>query len=208
MPLKEVLIRKARWQTDSDWGSSPLPHLFPRLHQLLDRPRAGEMPRSDPTDHERTPVEILDSGLAHHREASLQLGQIFPAEHFVRRSGTPGHDAGILSDSLFIRLCARINKTVRGMTRNCGFNQDGQSDKAKAIRKLDAALSKLVGSRDGASTTCGRGDVPLDAGHYRRRECMATRFDYRNLAGHCKEENCSEGGKSYEGGIATDTNFG
>ena len=37
---------------------------------------------------------------------------------------------------------------------------------------------------------------------------MATRFDYRNLAGHCKEENCSEGGKSYEGGIATDTNFG
>jgi hypothetical protein len=37
---------------------------------------------------------------------------------------------------------------------------------------------------------------------------MATRFDYRNLAGQCKEENCSEGGKSYEGGIATDTNFG
>ncbi len=27
---------------------------------------------------------------------------------------------------------------------------------------------------------------------------MATRFDYRNLAGHCKEENCSEGGKSYK----------
>jgi hypothetical protein len=37
---------------------------------------------------------------------------------------------------------------------------------------------------------------------------MATRFDYRNLAGQCKEENCSEGGKSYEGGIATETNFG
>jgi len=37
---------------------------------------------------------------------------------------------------------------------------------------------------------------------------MATRFDYRNLAGHRKEENCSEGGKSYEGGIVTDTNFG
>jgi hypothetical protein len=37
---------------------------------------------------------------------------------------------------------------------------------------------------------------------------MATRFDYRNLGARCKEENCSEGGKSYEGGIATDTNFG
>ena len=37
---------------------------------------------------------------------------------------------------------------------------------------------------------------------------MATRFDYRNLGARCKEENCSEGGKSYEDGIATDTNFG
>jgi hypothetical protein len=43
---------------------------------------------------------------------------------------------------------------------------------------------------------------------YWRRECMATRFDYRNLGARCKEENCSEGGKSYEDGIATDTNFG
>ncbi len=85
------------------------------------------------------------------------------------------------------------------MTRNCGFNQDGQSHKAYAIRKLDAALSKLIRSRDGACTTCRWGDVPLDADEYRRRECMATRLDYRNLAGHCKKENCSEGGKSYEG---------
>jgi len=37
---------------------------------------------------------------------------------------------------------------------------------------------------------------------------MATRFDYRNLSGQCKEENCSEGGESYEGEIATDRNFG
>ena len=36
---------------------------------------------------------------------------------------------------------------------------------------------------------------------------MATRFDYRSLAGHCKEENCSEGGKSDEVGVAN-TNYG
>ena len=37
---------------------------------------------------------------------------------------------------------------------------------------------------------------------------MATRFDYRNLAGQCKKENCFKGGKPYEFGIAIDTNLG
>jgi hypothetical protein len=37
---------------------------------------------------------------------------------------------------------------------------------------------------------------------------MATRSDYRNLAGQCNEENRFQGGKSYEFGIAIDTNFG
>ena len=36
---------------------------------------------------------------------------------------------------------------------------------------------------------------------------MAARFDYGDLAGQRKEENCSEGGKSYEGGTAIVTNF-
>jgi hypothetical protein len=36
------------------------------------------------------------------------------------------------------------------MTRNLGLNRYGEPDKAKAIRKLDVALSKLVGLRDGA----------------------------------------------------------
>ena len=94
------------------------------------------------------------------------------------------------------------------MVRKCGLNKYGQSDKAKAIRKLDAALSKLIRARDSACVTCGRGDVPLDAGHFRRRECMATRFDCRDLAGQCKKENRFEGGKPSEFGIAIDTNFG
>ena len=66
----------------------------------------------DPTDHVRALVEILDGRLAHHREATLQLGQIFPAEDFVGRSRATRHNAGILSDSLFIRLRATLGKTV------------------------------------------------------------------------------------------------
>jgi hypothetical protein len=58
-----------------------------------------------------------------------------------------------------------------------GLNKYGQSERAKAIRKLDDALSQLIRARDRSYITCGRGDIPLDAGHFRRRECMATRFD-------------------------------
>jgi hypothetical protein len=94
------------------------------------------------------------------------------------------------------------------MTRKFGLSKYGQSDKAKAIRKLDAALSKLIRARDSACITCGRGDVPLDAGHFRPRECMAPRFDYRNVAGQCKKENRFEGGKPYEFGLAIGKEFG
>ena len=37
---------------------------------------------------------------------------------------------------------------------------------------------------------------------------MATRFDYRNVAGQCKKENRFEGGEPYEFGIAIDERFG
>jgi hypothetical protein len=110
--------------------------------------------------------------------------QIFPAEDFVTRSGTPGHDPGILSDSLFIRLYARLNKT-KGEDSELWVQPRWAIRQSISDQEGRRSLSKLVRSRDGACITCGRGDVPLDAGNYRRRECMATRFDYRNLAGHC-----------------------
>ena len=94
------------------------------------------------------------------------------------------------------------------MIRNFGPNRYEESDKGKAISKLDVALSKLVRSRDGSYITCGRGYVPLDAGHFRRRECMATRFHYRNVTGRCKKENRFEGGQRYEFGFAIDKKFG
>jgi Bacteriophage Lambda NinG protein len=94
------------------------------------------------------------------------------------------------------------------MTRKFGLNKYGKSERAKEIRKLDAALSQLVRTRDRPCITCGEGDVPLDAGHFRRRECMATRFDSRSVAGRCKKENRFEGGKPYEFRLAIDKKFG
>jgi len=37
---------------------------------------------------------------------------------------------------------------------------------------------------------------------------VATRFDSRNVAGHCKEENRFEGGQLYEFELALDKKFG
>jgi hypothetical protein len=37
---------------------------------------------------------------------------------------------------------------------------------------------------------------------------MATRFDYRNVAGQCREENRFEGGRPYEFALAIDKKFG
>ncbi len=47
----------------------------------------------------------------------------------------------------------------------------------------------------------------MDAGDFRGKKCMATRFDYWNLAGRCKKENRFEGGKPCEFGIAIDPNL-
>ena len=89
-----------------------------------------------------------------------------------------------------------------------GLNKYGRSEKAKAIRKFGTELSEVIRAWDGASIAYGRGDVPLDADDFRRRKCVAPRFDYRSLAGQCKKENCFKGGKPYEFGIAIDTNLG
>jgi hypothetical protein len=47
---------------------------------------------------------------------ALQLCQILSAEHLVGRSGTPGHDPEILTNSPFVRLYVKIKKYKGGMT--------------------------------------------------------------------------------------------
>jgi hypothetical protein len=61
----------------------------------VDRPRAGEVPRLDATDHVCALVEILHSGHAHYGKSTLQFSQILLGENLVRWSRTPGHDSGI-----------------------------------------------------------------------------------------------------------------
>lgn len=96
------------------------------------------------------------------------------------------------------------------MKRRFGLSRYGKSEKAKAIRKLDQALSQLIRERDKDSgcISCGRRDVPFDAGHFRRRECMATRFHYQNVNAQCVKENRFEGGKPYEYSLALDKKWG
>ena len=78
----------------------------------------------------------------------------------------------------------------------------GQTDRTKAIRKLDNALPRLIRAWEGACIACGRGDIPLDARRFRRRERMATRFDSWNVAGQCAKENRFEGGNLQEFSLA------
>jgi hypothetical protein len=52
------------------------------------------------------------------------------------------------------------------MTRKFGLNRYGESDKAKAIRKLDVALSKLVRSRYGDQRHVANAENPSLRCHY------------------------------------------
>jgi hypothetical protein len=77
------------------------------------------------------------------------------------------------------------------------LNNHEQTDGEKAVRKRDDALPRL-GAWEGACIACGRGDIPLDARHFWRRECVATRFDSRNVARQCAKEGRSKGGNLQE----------
>jgi hypothetical protein len=94
------------------------------------------------------------------------------------------------------------------MKRKFGLNKYGKSEKQKAVHKLDTALSNLVRSIEGACATCGERHDTYDCGHFRRRECMATRFDYKNVAKQGVKENRFEGGKPYEFGLYIDKTWG
>ena len=123
----------------------------------------------------------------------LQLYQVLPCEDLVvRRSEASSHDAGILSNSSFVRLCGKVNK-------------HGQTDGAKAIRKRDNALLRLICAWEGACIACGRGDIPLDARLTRRRERVATRFDSRSIVVRCTKENRSKGGNLQKFSLAIST---
>jgi hypothetical protein len=138
-------------------------------------------------------IKVLDGRCAHHREPILEICQILPAETFLGLSRTPGHDPAILSNTSFVRLCGKVGKIEGGAPR-ARLRTYGKPKTAKPIQTLGNALSKLIRARESSCNTRRRGDLPLDARHFRRRECMATGFDSRNVAGHCTKENRFKGG--------------
>jgi hypothetical protein len=79
---------------------------------------------------------------------------------------------------------------------------------AKAVAKLDRALSILVRSEPGGCVTCVAIDTLFDCGHFKRRECMATRFDYHNVAKQCRKCNHFNSGMPYEFSLAIDRTWG
>jgi hypothetical protein len=78
---------------------------------------------------------------------------------------------------------------------------------AKAVAKLDAALSLMIRADAKTCITCG-GPPPFDCGHFRWREQMSTRFAYKNLAPQCWSCNRYQGGRPYEFSIYIDKRWG
>ena len=87
-------------------------------------------------------------------------------------------------------------------TRKEQRSNHGQTGREKAIRKRDDALPRLR-AWEGACIARGRGDVSLDARLLRWRECVATCFDFWNIAGQCAKENRFEGGDLQEFSVAS-----
>lgn len=88
------------------------------------------------------------------------------------------------------------------MSRTFGLRRKSVTPQAKAIDKLDRAVSILV--RDHYQTlgcfTCGRmvEVKESDCGHFRRRELKNTRFLLSNLGLQCRRCNRFDGGRAYE----------
>jgi hypothetical protein len=95
------------------------------------------------------------------------------------------------------------------MKRSFGLHRVGNTPLQKAIAKLDVAFGAMIRARDAqiGCITCGRTDVPMDAGHFIRREKMSTRFNPANVNGQCRKENRFEGGRAYEYGLALDRKY-
>ena len=83
------------------------------------------------------------------------------------------------------------------------------TDIQKAKKKLDIAFSILIRERDKdlPCITCGASGRQMDAGHFRRRECMSTRWDYKNCNSQCSKCNRFES-RGYEYGINLDKRWG
>ncbi len=79
--------------------------------------------------------------------------------------------------------------------------------KKKAVIALDRAFSKMIRERDAllGCITCGR-TGEMDAGHFRPRGMMSTRWNPMNVNGQCLKCNRFDS-KGYEYGVALDRKY-
>ena len=89
------------------------------------------------------------------------------------------------------------------------LNRYGKSKIAKLKRKLDEIFSRYVRKRDKdeGCISCGF-NGNLQAGHFRRRELMATRWEDKNVNGQCARCNLWLGGATYEYAKGLDKKYG
>jgi hypothetical protein len=85
-----------------------------------------------------------------------------------------------------------------------------KSEYQKAIKKLDIVFAKMIRERDEPKgcITSGRKGVPLDAGHFRFRSLMPTRWHPYNVNGQAIKDNRFMGGRTFEYGLAIDKRYG
>lgn len=94
------------------------------------------------------------------------------------------------------------------MNRKTPLCRKSLNPHAKAIAKLDKAVSVMVRAQPGGCITCPQMNEPFDCGHFRWREQMSTRFDYKNLAKQCWSCNRFQGGRPYEFSLHIDKTWG
>ena len=90
------------------------------------------------------------------------------------------------------------------------------SSRQKEKNKLDRVFSRYIRLRDsdehgnGRCITCGKSVFykDADAGHFRSRSFISTRWHPSNVSLQCKGCNMSAGGEQYKHGLAIDAKFG
>ena len=73
------------------------------------------------------------------------------------------------------------------------MNRYSKTPQARAEKRLDDAFSLMIRARDAGlpCIACGKPHRIYEAGHYRRHDCMPTRYDYRNVNAEGEECNRS-----------------
>lgn len=101
------------------------------------------------------------------------------------------------------------------MIRRTGLKRKSKTEFAKAVNRLDIAFSFLIRSHylplHECMDNCGiiiKDIKEADCGHFRRRECMGTRFNPRNAVLQARKCNRFDGGRPYEMSLMIDKLWG